>query len=448
MKRIIYFLPLFATLFVMGCGTDETHSFADTQVQVESAKVSFTAAGGTGTIDLITPNVQATSNESWCQISISDNKVIVTAMPNESLTARSAMITLRSGDKTNYIPITQNGVIFKITNLPDEVEGVGVQKEYEYICDFPVTLKSKDADWLTLTTTGEDQLNLTINQNPSVTQGRVVNLVFQTVNGLEFPWIIRQSASIFSFDKDIKLGIKGSKTTVPYESDFPVSLQGIESNWLTCEVTATTLIFTAQQNYSNLRATTVTLKVGENIYPLIISQAGIPLELPLGYDDFIGYYTITYGTTYNASTSTPYTLDVQIVSGEAGKTYYLKGLLKDESIGNIVLTYDDIMGFTYAPRKIGTDTSIDRDVWQGGQYGNRNTNSTAAAYGCKTDEIDLSNDGLTFKLAHWKGTNETDISIGIYLRSMPVGGTTGSAAYTGGVNSPNGQYYYITFTKK
>jgi hypothetical protein len=178
----------------------------------------------------------------------------------------------------------------------------------------------------------------------------------------------------------------------------------------------------------------------------------IPPPIP-AYADFLGNYTITYGTTYTDPVLKPYTLNVELVEGVAGQSYFLKGLLKNEAIGNIVLKYDAAVGFTFEAHKLGVNpANTAKDIWAAGQYQNRNTNSTSPAYGCATTDFDISNGGLKFTLGHWKGTNSDDVSIGIYLRALDTGTTANSVVYTGGSNSAatgedNARFYYISFEK-
>jgi hypothetical protein len=173
------------------------------------------------------------------------------------------------------------------------------------------------------------------------------------------------------------------------------------------------------------------------------------------YANFLGNYTITYGTIYTDPVTRPYTLNVELVEGVPGESYYLKGILKNESIGNIVLKYDAAVGFTYEAQKLGVNPdNTAKDIWAAGQYQNRNTNTTAPDYGLKTLDFELSSDNvLTFSLGHWKGRNADDVSIGIYLRALDTGTTANSVVYTGGSNSAatgdnNARFYYISFSKQ
>ena len=108
---------MFIAVMVFAC-SDETTDGSFRRVEVASSNVTFTSVGGSGEIIVKTPNVKATSSESWCQISMSGSKVSVTVEPNLSLEERTAVVYMTTDGMADYqIPVSQSGVKMKAIGM-------------------------------------------------------------------------------------------------------------------------------------------------------------------------------------------------------------------------------------------------------------------------------------------------------------------------------------------
>jgi len=109
--KFLYTVTLFL-LVLSGC---EKKKEQETILKVLYTSVDFTEKGGTGVIVVETnAPLTAQSNADWCTVSVSDAQVNVLVAANNELTNRTATVTLTAGNKTEKVPITQEG--FKQTS--------------------------------------------------------------------------------------------------------------------------------------------------------------------------------------------------------------------------------------------------------------------------------------------------------------------------------------------
>jgi hypothetical protein len=149
MKKINVLLIVFLTL-LSGCESDEYLDYADTQIPVESAETQFPAVGGQRefTIDF-TDNYTVTSNQDWCKATVNSNIVTVNVEPNHTISGRTALLTLRSGNKVNYISVTQTSAVITLENYTYDVSKQKDTIYVSYKCDFPVEVSPLSVDWIT-----------------------------------------------------------------------------------------------------------------------------------------------------------------------------------------------------------------------------------------------------------------------------------------------------------
>jgi hypothetical protein len=370
MKKINIILMLFCVL-LSGCSEDERLDLADIQVPIESAEAQFTAAGGRHNITVGIEGYTVTSDKSWCKVTAAGKIIDVNVDPNKTVSGRTALLTIRSGEKTNYIPVTQTGVI--------------------------LTLKS-----------------YTVPVPP-----------------------------------------KGGETRAAFKCDFPVSITAGYPSWITVSIDETSkeVIVTAEANpsYYNSRKATVQLYVDDGAdgkmapADMFVEQAKNYLE----YEEYLGDYTMLFTSSASATNTTPNrSLDVSLVAAEEGASYYLKGILADESAGNIVVGYNPTSGnLTVLGQIIGKTVPDNWDLWWlPYSYSNTATGSfyisLNATYGLETTNLDISSGKLKFAfrdIGNWSGYT----LFGFILRNY--NGTTSM----GNVNGKNGYaYFYPTFEKK
>jgi hypothetical protein len=166
MKKIFYITFLSAVL-AAACTDEPYRSFDDTQVQIESADVTFSALGGTSSIVVAeSAPVKVVSNKDWCTTQVNGAEITVTVTPNMSIFNRTAMLTLTVQDKTNYVPVTQLPVYLKfgartVSVAPEESTA-------EVVCESDATLTlTPNVAWLSATFDRETQL-ISIHADPNM----------------------------------------------------------------------------------------------------------------------------------------------------------------------------------------------------------------------------------------------------------------------------------------
>ena len=89
---------------------------------VSSTELSFTASGGSKTVTA-TSNVAigASSNVTWCTASVSGSTVTIRVTSNNTVSERSATVTIKAGDISRYVRVTQSGgTNIDIDDYPDD----------------------------------------------------------------------------------------------------------------------------------------------------------------------------------------------------------------------------------------------------------------------------------------------------------------------------------------
>jgi hypothetical protein len=193
MKKINILLSIFVfALFCGGCeNKDEYPGFAETQLIVKSADVAFLAAAGSGTIVVseITGTLSAASDQAWCKTSVSGNTVTVNVDANNSISGRTALITLRAGERENYVPVTQKGAVLTLATTSVDVDGKGGQVRIAFEADVTVTSITSPDTWITGAVEGQE-LALQLSANPSYTETRTGRISLHLANGALYDRII------------------------------------------------------------------------------------------------------------------------------------------------------------------------------------------------------------------------------------------------------------------
>ncbi|MDR2286033.1 MAG: hypothetical protein LBE04_00945 [Prevotellaceae bacterium] len=353
MKKINISLMLFLVL-LSGCKSNEYIDFTDTQIPVKNAETQFSAIGGQKEFTLnFSDTYTVTSDQSWCKATINNNTVTVNVEPNRTISGRTALLTLKSGNKVNYIPVTQTKAVIRLESYTYDL---GKQKDTVYVkyeCDFPVNVSPVSVDWV---------------------------------------------KSLVNHDK------KEIMFVVEEEQNYPRS--------------------TIVQLYAD----------GGNNTVLTVKEIRIRQNLLL-YKDFLGTYNMYYFTGIVTDT-----LEVSLVAGVSGKSYFLKGILTDEDAGNIIVDYNELTGslFFWGCKIRAAGNGVTKDFWwspsqkTGASYYPMPSN----AYGMKSQEHNISG-----KLKFSLGDNTI---VGFILRKYT--GTTISELVKG--KDGQSMYLYLNFEKK
>jgi len=105
-SKLLYFVTLLL-VFASGCSKDKEK---ETILNIVETYFNITDKGGTGIIIVETnAELNAESNAGWCSAVVSGKQVNISVDANNGLTSRTATITLSAGDKTERVPVTQEG---------------------------------------------------------------------------------------------------------------------------------------------------------------------------------------------------------------------------------------------------------------------------------------------------------------------------------------------------
>ncbi|MDR2293459.1 MAG: hypothetical protein LBE11_08320 [Prevotellaceae bacterium] len=184
MKKIYIIQTLLLSIFLAGCNSTEYYEFENTQVKIESAEIHFTATGGTGEIIVAeSGNFTATSDQNWCSLSINGKVITITATPNMSISGRSARITVKSGNKVNYVSVTQTSVTFNIDATNISIDGKRGEAHITYQTEASVAIDTVTNSWLTVSIDG-NEIVLQAAANPDLenTRSATVTLVIRNEN--------------------------------------------------------------------------------------------------------------------------------------------------------------------------------------------------------------------------------------------------------------------------
>lgn len=161
MKKIIKLMILsLCVLSFAACGDS---SDTDSNLKIVSSNINFTAAGGTGDIQVEATTsssvesgtVTATANQPWCQLSVSGNKITVNVPEFYQLEGRSSLITIKCGTESTQVTATQAGYVFALDTPSLIVTGGDTQHTDAYAFKYSLPFKfTTTKDWFTATLDG------------------------------------------------------------------------------------------------------------------------------------------------------------------------------------------------------------------------------------------------------------------------------------------------------
>jgi hypothetical protein len=186
MKKIYIIQILLLSIFLAGCSSTEYHEFENSQVKIESADVNFSALGGTGEIVVAeSGNITAEIDQNWCSLSVSGKTISVTVTPNMSISGRSAQVTVKSGNKINYVSVTQTSVTLNMDATSASIDGKGGEVRIACQTEANLIIDNVADSWLTASTDGNDIVLQVATGNPSMDNVRTttVTVAVQDQNG-------------------------------------------------------------------------------------------------------------------------------------------------------------------------------------------------------------------------------------------------------------------------
>jgi hypothetical protein len=169
MKKIINFIVLsLCILSLASCKDDNSGTYnydTTSNVKIVSSDITFTAAGGNGTIQVEAPGaITASADQAWCTVAVSGSTVNVTVPELDKLEGRSSLITIKSGSESTSVTASQAGFIFDLS-AGSSIMGDDTQHTLTYSLrhTLPITIK-QNKDWYKATLEG-DSLKISYTEN-------------------------------------------------------------------------------------------------------------------------------------------------------------------------------------------------------------------------------------------------------------------------------------------
>ncbi|MDR1199158.1 MAG: hypothetical protein LBK94_09155 [Prevotellaceae bacterium] len=182
MKKIYIIQILLLSIFLTGCSDSNYTDLEDSQVKIESADIAFNASGGTGEIVVAeTDAFTAASDQNWCSLNISGKVIALTVEPNVSISGRTARITVKSGNKTNYVVVTQTLAKFYIESDDAGISGKGYEVRIPCETDVSLAVDTVYDSWLTASIDG-NEIVLQATPNPSMENTRSTTITLAIRN--------------------------------------------------------------------------------------------------------------------------------------------------------------------------------------------------------------------------------------------------------------------------
>ncbi|MDR3245732.1 MAG: hypothetical protein LBT50_04795 [Prevotellaceae bacterium] len=359
----------------------------------------------------------------------------------------SLLILMAGCDSVEYLDFEDIQV--PIESAETQFSAAGGQKHITVgVSNYTVT---SDQTWCTLTTNGKT-INVSVLPNKTVS-GRTALVTIKSEGKVSYVPVTQTGVTLTLDTYAWDASPKGDSIHIIYDCDFPLSTATFP-NWIIVSINEETksITLTANQNtsFTDSKTTSIQLYVDDGndakMAPkeIIVTQG----KNFLNYGDYLGDYTMRYTTTAGTNSTPTKSLDVSLVTAVEGSTYYLKGILIDESAGNIVVNYEPATGnITILGRIIGKTTPDNWDFWWL-PYSYANATPTSfyisrtITYGMRSADIDISGN-LKFgmkDIGNWSGYTV----FGFILRNYD--GSTSKGNING--NGSDYRYYYPTFEKK
>jgi hypothetical protein len=310
---------------------------------------------------------------------------------------------------------------------------------------------TSDQSWCTLTTNGKT-INVSVPPNKTVS-GRTALVTIKSEGKTNSVPVTQTGVTLTLDTYAWDPSPKGDSIHITYNCDFPVSLVPVPT-WITASINEETknITLTVNQNVSFTDSITATVQLyvddgnGVKMAPKEITV--FQGKNFLNYEEYLGDYTMRYTTTAGTNSTPTKSLDVSLVTGTEGSTYYLKGILINESAGNIVVNYEPTTGnVTLLGQIIGKTTPDNWDFWWL-PYSYANATPTSfytsrtVTYGQRSIDIDISGN-LKFgmkDIGNWANYTLFGFILRNYNGSTSMGNING--------NGGDYRYYYPTFEKK
>ena len=172
MKKSLIFCSLVIAAALSACNSKENLYILNVPPTVDvvsGADIAFKAIGGEGTIEVAPTEgqLQATTSQSWCHLTVEGNKIHVSVDENVSIESRYAKVEMKAGEATGVTTVQQFGVIVREFNPKDvTVNNLAQDVTFPYDANETLIQATSDADWFTIIAEPE-VLRIRVKENTS-----------------------------------------------------------------------------------------------------------------------------------------------------------------------------------------------------------------------------------------------------------------------------------------
>ncbi len=313
MKKIFGLIIITLCLFVAGC-SDEENDTTVPELGIDNSGVIFTAAGGTGTIELKALGATAIADQDWFTVSVSGKTITVTASPNTTINGRTGQVIIKQDGLKRTVPVTQTG-----NKAPDpEVTEVRMPIEASetfiaVACEMPFTATT-DAEWLTTQVKGDTLILKTKDNSGQPIRTTTVTLIAGTFN---VPITVTQEGIVLIPEStDTILSNDGETLKIAVEASGNFTAKSNVS-WLTVAKGSNYVNLTAEANpTTNPRNAVVTLSLdGYNVEINVVQRLYI-------YTDYLGTWRLDAKSKKDGSAVS---LELKVVEKVKGSSYLVYG---------------------------------------------------------------------------------------------------------------------------
>lgn len=360
MKKIFYIaLSIVAATFV-ACNEDIAVGEVDLgYLKLVESNVNFDYRGGNGKIVVDTQSpITATvaTDGTWATTSVSGNTVTVTASMYTGKESRNSSVTLRAGDRSVVVPISQTSSALQ---LSANTLLFGKQESSQTVtftpADAPITVTVVEADrsWLSAEVK-EEGIVVSAEGNTGSERKSVVSVVF---GSQEAEIAVTQATSLSTSVTalDYTYGASSKSLTFDVTDGVTVTATASES-WVTPTVNMaakTVTVAVAANDKLVARNATVTLETNGGVKANIaITQAAKPLQA----SDLVGNWTVEYFDYFDET----YLSTQVVITRKSDTTINIAGLLGAVPTANFDATFNS---------NNGTVSIADRTVLNGAQAG-------------------------------------------------------------------------------
>lgn len=300
MKKQYYFLLTLLACVLAGlsaCSNDNEVEYTPKEKLIlQNYDLLFTCNASEGSVTIANESsVTATSEQSWCTVTTSGNKVIVNVTANNSFEGRSCKITIHGNGKEAQVIAQQAGLIFSVNKGGAYVTNAAAKEHLlpiDYTGNSPLRVDPASVDWATFSVVDgvlHADLALNVGEEPRETEavlwaGDVKLTVPIRQQGLSF--IVNGGKSIVSNDD-----ATGRNYTIETSEGIEYSVAPSSVDWARFSIVNGELhIDFDENNTGKMRQTEAVITyAGSLTYKINVQQ--------FDFDkDVLGTYTLSWGS--------------------------------------------------------------------------------------------------------------------------------------------------------